>query len=287
MIDVPMALLLLLAGPLLIGLLLGLDRRITARMQNRVGPPLLQPFYDLAKLFHKDPKSTNKAQISFALAALLLQISAWTIFALGGDILVAFFVSGAGSLALALGAFSVRSAYSQLGAQRELLQILAYEPVLLIALVALAWYNGSFLANAQDHDLLFLMPLVILTFIPVVLIKMQKSPFDLATAHQELVSGVYVEYSGPYLGILKLAHWFELALLFGLLSLFFWDGALWISLLGKLMLMVAVFFVAVLLDNSTARLTRWDMVRYTWMFGLVLLGINLLALFTYKGGWRL
>ena len=269
----------LLAGPMLIGMLLGVDRRITARMQNRVGPPLLQPFYDMAKLFRKDPRSTNHAQVSFALAALLLQIGAWCVFALGGDLLVAFFVSGAGSLAVALGAFSTRSAYSQLGAHRELLQVLSYEPVLFLAIIAIAWHNGTFFADMQDHDLLVLLPLVAMAFVPVALIKMQKSPFDLATAHQELVSGVYVEYSGPYYGILKLAQWFELALLFGMLSLLFWDATPWISVLGKSVLVMIVFFAAVLIDNSTARLTRWDMVRQTWTYGLLLIGINVLFVF--------
>lgn len=278
MIDI-YAVVLLALGPLLIALMMGIDRRITARMQNRVGPPLLQPFYDLAKLFRKDPRSTNRTQVSFALAALALQIGAWCVFALGGDLLVAFFVSGAASLAVALGAFSTRSAYSQLGAQRELLQVLAYEPILFLAIIALAWYNGTFMADLQDRNMLVILPLVVLAFIPIALIKMQKSPFDLATAHQELVSGVYVEYSGPYYGILKLAQWFELALLFGILSLFFWDGTLWMSVLGKLAMLIVIYFATILIDNSTARLTRWDMVRLTWTYGFIFVGVNVLFVF--------
>ncbi|OPY31689.1 MAG: F(420)H(2) dehydrogenase subunit H [Methanomassiliicoccales archaeon PtaU1.Bin124] len=277
MTDV-VSLLLLAFGPLAIGLLLGVDRRITARMQNRVGPPLLQPFYDLAKLFRKDRRSTNRTQVSFAVAALLLQMAAWCVFALGGDLLVAFFVSGAGSLALALGAFSVRSAYSQIGAQRELLQMLSYEPILLLALLVLGWQSGTFMADAQDESMLFLLPLVIITFVPVLAIKMQKSPFDLATAHQEIVSGVYVEFAGPYYGLLKLANWFELALVFGFLSLFFWDQNVYVSIVGKSLLAFLFLFVTVLLDNSTARLTREQMVKYALTFGLGLIAVNVLAI---------
>lgn len=278
MTDLATSIALIVLGPLLIGLLLGIDRRLTARMQNRVGPPLLQPYFDLWKLFGKERRAVNQAQVSYAAASLLLQITAFVIFAAGGDLLVAFFVSGAGNLALALGAFSSKSAYGQLGGQRELLQVLAYEPVLFLVIFLLGWHNGSFLSDSFDEDVLLTLGLALLAMIPVVLITMQKSPFDIATAHQEIVSGVYVEYSGTYLGLLKLASWFELAFVFGVISLFFSSSDIVISLLGKSLLVLAFLFAAVLIDNSSARLTRWDMVRMTLAFGLGLTIINLSAL---------
>jgi ech hydrogenase subunit B len=276
--DLTTGLALIILGPVLVGLLLGIDRRLTARMQNRAGPPLLQPFHDLRKLFGKERRAVNQAQISFAAASLLLQITAFVIFAAGGDLLVAFFVSGAGNLTLALGAFSSRSAYGQLGGQRELLQVLAYEPVLFLVIFILGWHNGSFLVGSFDGSMVPLLSLALIAMMPVVLITMQKSPFDVATAHQEIISGVYVEYSGPYLGMLKLASWFELAFIFGVITLFFSSNDLVISLLGKSILVLVFLFFAVLIDNTTARSTRWDMVRTTLTFGLGLTIVNLTLL---------
>lgn len=284
MTDAVTVLAMMVVVPLLVGLLLGIDRRLTARMQNRVGPPLLQPFYDLWKLFGKERRAVNQAQVSFAAASLLLQFTAFAVFATGGDLLVVFFVSGAGNLALALGAFSSRSAYGQLGGQRELLQVLAYEPVLFLVIFVLGWENGSFLSDAFGENLLFLLPLTLLAMFPVVLITMQKSPFDIATAHQEIVSGVYVEYSGTYLGLLKIAHWFELAFVFGIITLFFTADDIVLSLLGKSFLVLVFVFLAVLIDNSTARTTRGDMVFKALAFGLGLTIINLTLLWIDVSG---
>ncbi|MCU0861376.1 MAG: NADH-quinone oxidoreductase subunit H, partial [Methanomassiliicoccales archaeon] len=133
---------LLLLVPVLIGLLLGLDRKLTARMQNRVGPPILQPFYDLGKLLAKDRKVINPGQVGFALAALLFQALALAMLLYGGDIVAAFFLTSAGSVMVVLGALSARSPFSHLGAQRELLQILAYEPVLFLVVLALGVEGG-------------------------------------------------------------------------------------------------------------------------------------------------
>ncbi|MFA5311981.1 MAG: complex I subunit 1 family protein [Methanomassiliicoccales archaeon] len=284
MTDLITGLALVIVVPFLIGLLLGIDRILTARMQNRFGPPLLQPFYDLRKLFGKERRAVNQAQVSYAAASLVLQMAAFVVFAFGGDLLVAFFVSGAGNLALALGAFSSRSAYGQLGGQRELLQLLAYEPVLFLVIFILGWHNGSFLADSFGGDLLLVLSLTLIAMLPVVIITMQKSPFDIATAHQEIISGVYVEYSGTYLGLLKIAHWFELAFVFGVITLFFSSDDIVISLLGKALLVLVFLFAAVLIDNSTARTTRGGMVSKVLTFGLALTIINLTVLWIDVSG---
>jgi formate hydrogenlyase subunit 4 len=133
-------------APLTVGLLQGLDRKLTARMQNRRGPPLVQPFYDMIKLLAKKPILLNNLQVTFAGASLLFQAAALALFVAGGDLLVAFFVSGAGSVFLALGAFTARSPVSYLGAQRELLAIFAYEPILFLAVLSIG-LQGTFLVD--------------------------------------------------------------------------------------------------------------------------------------------
>jgi ech hydrogenase subunit B len=270
--------------PFAIGLLIGIDRKITARMQNRVGPPVLQPYYDLIKLFGKERRAMNSSQTVFAIACMFLQLAAFVLLVTGGDLLVVFFVSSTGSFSLALGAFSAHSPFSYFGAQRELLQILAYEPIVFMVIVAIGFRERTFLAGSVAHDLLFVLPLALIALLPVLVIKMEKSPYDIATAHTELISGPYVEYSGTYLAITKIAHWFDLAILFGIMTLFFWDQNIWISIGIKLLIILAFFFTAIVIDNTTARLTRNRMVKFTLAFGLALTAGNMLILFLADQG---
>ena len=155
-----------------------------------------------------------------------------------------------------MGAFSARSPFSYFGAQRELLQILAYEPVLFLAIFAIGYREGTFLSNGIGQDLMVILPLTLLALLPVLLIKMEKSPYDIAVAHTEIISGPYVEYSGRYLAYTEIAHWFELGIVFGIMTLFFqdhehlrldrWEGGHRAGVLPG----------GLIIDNSTARLTR-------------------------------
>jgi ech hydrogenase subunit B len=270
-------------APLVVGLSTGLDRKITARMQNRRGPPVVQPFYDIGKLLSKRPMLLNQLQVVFAGAALLFHAAALALFVAGGDLLVAFFVSGTGSVCLVMGAFSARSPYSYIGGQRELLAILAYEPVLFLSILAIG-LESSFLVSGIGSGLAYALPLVLAALIPVLVILLEKSPFDVPTAHQEIMSGPYVEYSGPYLAIMEVARWFQLAFVFGLVTLFFWSPDPAVSIAGKLVLAFAVLFMTIVVDNITARLTREGMVRFMLTVGVGLVAINLIVLFVLRQG---
>lgn len=269
---------LIIVAPLAVGLLLGIDRKLTARMQNRVGPPVVQPFYDLVKLLGKERRLMNPGQSAFALAYLLFQVMALAVLAFGGDLLVVFFLTSAGSVFLVLGAFSAHSPFSHMGAQRELLQVLACEPVLFMVIMSVGYQQRSFAAADIDQALLPSLLLAFIALIPVLIVRLQKSPYDIATAHTEIISGPHIEYSGPYLAIVELAHWVELAVLLGIMSLFWSDPSGWVSALGRVALVLAAFFVALVVDNVTARLTRRRMVTFTLSFGLVLVAANLIML---------
>jgi ech hydrogenase subunit B len=273
----------LIAAPLAVGLTFGIDRKITARMQNRVGPPVLQPFYDLIKLAFKNPLLINDLQVVFAGAALMFQAAALALFVTGGDLLVAFFVSGTGSVWLVLGAFSARSPYSFIGAQRELLAILAYEPVVFLAVLSIG-LEGTFIVAEIGGGLLTALPLVLVALVPVLVILLEKSPYDVPTAHQELMSGPYAEYSGPFLATMELARWFQLAFVYGILTLFYWNENQVISLLGKVAIVLVALFATIVIDNTTARLTRERMVRFTLTFGMSLVAINLVVLYVFGQG---
>jgi len=270
------ALLVILAAPVLGGFLSGVDRVLTARMQGRVGPPILQPFYDVLKLLGKEPMAVNQRQVAWALGYLTLIIASLVLFCLGGDLLIIVFTMAFAAVSFILGGFSVKSPYSHIGSQRELLQMLAYEPVLILLAIGVYLQTGSFMVGNllnQATPLLVSMPLVLIALIIILTIKMRKSPFDLSTSHhghQELVKGITTEYSGPYLAIIEITHWYELILVLGLVAMF-WLQPLWVGII----LAMAAFFIELVIDNICARLT-WDwMLKFTWSSGIILCLVNL------------
>lgn len=266
----------LLIAPVAGGLISGLDRRVTARVQSRFGPPLLQPFYDVAKLLGKESMIVNSWQVFCAYMYLLGAVLSVVLLFLQSDLLLIFFVQAIGALFLVFGAMSAPSPYSQVGAQRELMQILAYEPLLILVFVGIYLATGSFQISdilMHEQPLLFKLPLLFIVLGYALTIKLRKSPFDFSTshhAHQELVKGVTTEFSGPYLAIIEVAHWYETVLVLGLVALF-WSTSLW----GMLALLLGTYFLEILIDNTMARLTwRW-MLSYVWLVGLVLSVLNL------------
>ena len=274
--ELVIILLVLVAAPVLGGLLSGIDRIITARMQGRVGPPLLQPFYDLFKLLGKERFLVNQRQVLWAIGYLALIITSLAMLCLGSDLLVIVFVMAFAAICFVLGGLSTKSPYSHIGSQRELLQMLSYEPVLILLAIGVFMQNQSFLVKdifAQPEPLLFSLPLVFIAVILILTIKMRKSPFDLSTchhAHQELVQGITTEYSGPYLALIELTHWYELVLVLGLVVLF-WAQPIWAGLL----LALVAFFIELVIDNICARMTWSWMVKLTWSVGIILCLVNL------------
>jgi ech hydrogenase subunit B len=265
--------------PLIGGLLKGIDRKLTAHMQGRIGPPVIQPFYDVIKLFSKERLVAGKAQLVFAYAYLVLIITSVVFFSLGQDLLVVLFILFFGTLCLPLGALSVKSPYSQFGGHRELLQFLAYEPILLFAAIPVALKVGGFpVADVLQHGQP-LLPALWLTFIALLIaltIIMRKSPFDISGsehAHQELVRGVLTEYSGPYLAIIELGHWYELVLLLAILGLFWIAGSLWWL---SILIALAAWFLVLVVDNVNARLNWSSMLGFAWGAGIGLIALNIL-----------
>ena len=271
-------------APIAGGLLFGIDRRITARLQGRFGPPILQPFYDFFKLMGKEGIAVSKMQFVWIYAYLVLMIASLLCLVLQSDFLVLVFLLGFAGVSLVLGGFSTKSPYSHFGANRELLQILAYEPVLLLLAIAIYAQNGTFLISTivsnQQPLLQSLWPLFI-AVLYVLTIKMRKSPFDISTshhAHQEIVKGITTEYSGPFLALYELAEWYEIVLVLGVIVLF-WANPLWIGLL----IAFAAFLLELVVDNIAARMTARWMVRLSWSVGLALGILNIAYLYIMKG----
>ena len=267
-------------APVAGGLIFGLDRVFTARLQSRIGPPVLQPFYDVFKLFGKAPMVVNPWQVFCAYVVLVSSALAVFLFFMQGDLLLIFFVLTIGAVFQVIGAMSVPSPYSQIGAQRELIQMLTYEPLLILAFVGVAMKTGSFniaAVYALDVPLLPSLPLFYLAMCTALTIKLRKSPFDISAshhAHQELVRGVLTEYSGPYLAILEIAHWYDIVLILAICGLF-WSTS-WI---GLVILLVVTYMAEIIIDNVTPRMTWKWMLTYVWGVGIGLSFFNMALLY--------
>ncbi len=270
-------------APLFGGLMEGVDRKISARMQGRIGPPLLQPFYDVRKLFGKQVIAVSVQQSAFLLCYLALMIFTGAIFFAGSDILMCLFVLSTASAFMYFAAIVTSSPYNTIAASRELIQIMTYEPAVLLAGVGFYLVTGTFRVSqiaASDKIMLLRMPGLFVSFVLILLIKMRKSPFDTSTshhAHQELVMGVKTEMGAKNLAIFTITEWYETSILMGIIGLFVVTRSP-LSYAGAALLCAAVYFFLILADNACARVKWTQMLVFTWLFTFFASGVNLLIL---------
>ncbi|EGD53019.1 respiratory-chain NADH dehydrogenase subunit 1 [Thermoanaerobacter ethanolicus JW 200] len=262
-------------APLIGGFLSGIDRKLTAFIQGRYGPPIWQPFYDVIKLLYKQRLLVNDFQVFSAYMYLLSAILSVGLFAIKADLLMILFIMSVGLVFYIAGALSTKSPYSQVGAQRELMQMLAYEPMLIFFAIAVYNVTGSFnLAQIMTHGKLLLdLPLMFILLGLVLTIKLKKSPFDLSAsehAHQELVRGILTDYSGPYLALIHIADWYEMILILAMIAIL-WSQNLVIGALIAL----ATFFVDIVIDNITARMTVKWMLAFSWSISILFTIVNI------------
>ena len=277
----------LLLAPFAGGLLEGADRVISARMQGRVGPPLLQPFYDLGKLFSKQMIAVNNVQLLLNLSYLVFLAVAGSMLFGGADILMCLFILSTGDMFLIMAASSDSSPFATMGASREMMQMMAYEPLTLLIAVGFYLATGSFVVNeivASPLSPVVAMPGMLLGFLFLPAIKLRKSPFDLSTshhAHQEMVKGLTTEMAGPTLAIMEIAEYYEKVLLLGIVGLFIvnknpisWPIAVAVCLI--------FYFLEILWDNVSARVKWKTMLGSCWVVTLLAGGLNLLILMLIK-----
>jgi formate hydrogenlyase subunit 4 len=257
----------LVVAPLLGGLLAGADRIISARMQSRLGPPIWQPFFDVWKLWRKEN------------IFLIFVIFTGALFFTGFDLLLVVFALTLAGIFFVLGAYKTSSPYSFIGAERELIQMMAYEPMVLLTAVGMYMSTGSFYVHdiaGRSTSLIWTLPGVFLGFLFVLVIKFRKSPFDLSCshhAHQELVRGITTEFSGSALAMIEVAHWFENVLLLSWVYLFFTSSPILGVIASGL-----VFLFMILVDNTFARLKWQTALKSSWVVTLVLGFGNLVVL---------
>jgi ech hydrogenase subunit B len=271
------------AAPLAGGLLSGIDRKLSARMQSRWGPPLLQPFYDVAKLFQKENIVVRRSQNFYVYFFLVFMIFTSALFFSGGDMLLTIFALTLASIFFVLGAYKASSPYSFIGAERELIQMMAYEPMVLLTAVGMYLVTRSFIVGdiARSPRLLVLsLPGLFVGFVFILAFKLRKSPFDLSGshhAHQEIVRGVTTEFSGRTLALIEIAHWYETVIVLGMVALFF-ASIPWLAAAAT----AAVFFLLILVDNVFARV-KWQLALGSAWIVAATLGVgNIMVVYFLK-----
>jgi ech hydrogenase subunit B len=280
MTDVLIAILVIFVAPIIGCLYAGIDRKITARLQGRVGPPLLQPYYDVKKLLSKDNMIVNPSQNFYVVVYVAFLILSLLMLVLKADILMIIFVYTVSSIALIVGGMSTGSPYARIGSSREIMAILAYEPILILYALAIYLLTGTFKLSAvvdASTPLLVYTPLIFIAMIVVLNIKLKKSPFDYSTSHhghQELIKGMTTEYSGPGMAGIEIGHFYEYVFLTGLIFVF-WA----VNPLIGVLLSAAAFFFVTLIDNITARVYWQWMLKLSWSVLLILSIVNIAFLY--------
>ena len=295
-------------GTVVVGLLLKwVDRKVTARVQWRVGPPWYQPFVDILKLMCKDNMMPSTARGTGFLLAPVIAVAASGVAAVIlwravlqpdkaflGDLIVVVYLLMIPALMTILGASASGNPSAAVGASREMKLLLSYElPLILVLLVAVvrcgtisgsgwSFRLGSLIEAQGASPVLWSISgaLAIVIAILCMQAKLGQVPFDMAEAECEIMSGVYVEYSGPSLAMFLVARAMMLALLPLLLIVVFWGGlytgAWWgyLTFAGKYVLLVAL---VTLIRNTNPRLRIDQTVRFFW-FGLTPLALVAMAL---------
>lgn len=277
------ALIYALFAPIIGCFLAGIDRKLSARMQGRRGPPIAQPYYDVRKFLEKEQITSNHVQDFYVGVYLFFVIVTGVLFFAGQDLLLTIFTLTLGETFLILAAYSSGSPFSQVGAQRELYVAMAFEPIFLLMAIGFYLTSGSFsVSDIIDSGTLPSLTMVglFIAFVFGLTIKMRKSPFDLSMshhAHQDLVRGLTTEFSGRTLAMIEIAHWYENIMLLGMVALFFLDGSLLWTFVG-IVAAIVVFFLEILIDNGFARMTWQTALKSGWLVAAVFGVLNVVVI---------
>lgn len=269
------------------------ERKLVARLQNRIGPRWFQPLADVVKLLSKEevvPAGVSRALFIglpiFALAGVLTAVLYVPILGLKptagfeGDLIVTIYLLSLPTLCIGLAGANTKSRFSLMGATRALTQVFSYEAPFLMAMLGPAIITGSWqISNvnfyASQKWLLLTQPFGFLVAIIGLMGKLELPPFDAPEAETEIVAGALTEYSGRGLAIFKLAKAVEMVVGLTLVASFFLNGVNnpLSFLIKTLVLLLVIAILQVLLTRF-----RIDQVVRWWRYGALLVLAQMLVM---------
>jgi len=205
-------------------LFMGIGRKISARVHNRVGPPFYQNFLDIAKLLTKKTNISHGWIFDLALlfsisgiilALMFLPIGGIKLLSMEGDAFLVLYLLAIPSLGFALGAGGSGNPNAGIGVMRALVMMLSYELPFIITMIALMiYYDTTSLAVLVEKQSLYgikswaitIPPFIIGAFVSDMALQgmLMEQPFDIPVAPHEIASGPMVEFGGKYLGSLMI-----------------------------------------------------------------------------------
>jgi len=258
-----------------------LVRKVSALVHYRVGPPLLQPAWDVLKLMGKETLVPAEAQRGLFMASplvgmagvmllsiILLHAAVWPAKAFIGDVIVVLYLTLLPSLALILGSSASASPHATMGTSREMKLVMGYELPLILALIVAIIKSGgviSLAGIAAGNPIASISGVIaFLVALFCVQAKLGFVPFDMAEAETELASGVMVEYSGALLAVWKLMQAMMLvALPLFVVTLFlggfvtWWHGIIWY---------VVIVVLVILIKNTNPRVRIDQAMKFFWVY---------------------
>ncbi|MBE9524760.1 MAG: NADH-quinone oxidoreductase subunit NuoH [Chloroflexi bacterium] len=277
--------------------LIWVERKLAARLQDRIGPNragpygLLQPIADIIKMFTKEDTTPAGAdKVPFNIAPVLMVASVLSIWAVipfaalvvGTDINVGVLyivaVGSFGIIAMLMAGWSSNNKFALLGAYRAVAQMVAYEVpmvlVLLIPVLLARSMNLSEIVNAQSIWFVVIAPLAALIFLISSMAEVGRAPFDLIEAESEIVAGFHTEYSGMKFGMFYVGEFLHVWTVGALIATFFfggWNGPgaeTW-PLLGVLYFYIKTFIGYLVISwirLSVPRIRIDQMLAFNWKF---------------------
>ncbi len=260
------------------------DRKVTARVQMRAGPPFFQPFYDIGKLLIKESCVPAGGSIGLFLLAPLIGFAGVTLASMilwralldpqatfVGDLIVLLYLLALPPLAVILGAFASRNPLASLGGNRETKLLMAYElPFILALLVPVIQIHSVRLGDILSVSAASLPSGLLGLAVAVVCMqaKLTLVPFDQPEAEAELSGGAYIEYSGPPLAMFKLTRAMMLFTVPVFLVVLYVGGWIveggWGAKLSGVLLWLLLVTVTIVLRNTTPRLRTDQAIRFFW-----------------------
>lgn len=279
------------------------DRKVSARVQWRVGPPWFQPFADMVKLLGKEvivPVGAKKTGFllwpvvglaAATLASMILWLAnLWPDASFVGDTIVVIYIMTIPAISMILGASASSNPMGIVGASREMKLLFAYELPLIIAVLTTIYKVGSFsfqavLAHQAQEGIMLGSVSGVIAFIVMIFCtqaKLNLLPFDIPEAETELAGGSHIEYSGAALAVVKL----NMAIMFFVMPIFLitilWGGIAFTGwrILTSILKYVAIVVILVLIKNTNPRVRIDQAVRFFWgpMFILSMVAMVLAVL---------